>query len=151
MGSIGGADNGVGGVNNQVMYLRFITQFINEENKRETGLFNALEFVQYHELTTDEYEVTLKELYTWFKQNLDAPGWFAKPQGRWHENKARSWFKDSAKEHIQKVQEIIEILEKYNIVVERITSKTAPGHIVFQDEFQISAVPNSKTLIKKTV
>jgi|SRR5579863_110052 len=51
-----------------------------------------------------------------------------------------SWFKDSAKEHIKKIQDLIEIAEHYDIVIERIASKN-PGYIVFEDEYQVSAVP----------
>jgi hypothetical protein len=122
------------------VYLRFITQFIDESNRTQTGFFNAMDFVTRHRLTRDEDEVKLKDLYAWFKTNLDAPPWFVSPKGYRHETKALSWFKDSAKEHIGKVQEVMEVLERYDVKVERIWTKE-PGQIVFEDEFQISAVP----------
>ena len=122
------------------MYLRFITQFINEVDKPETGVFNAMHFIWEHKFTQDEDESKLKELYTWFKSNLDAPPWFSYPKGYPHESKALSWFKDSAKEHILKMQHVMEILERYGVRVNRIWTRE-PGQIVFEDEFQISAVP----------
>lgn len=122
------------------MYLRFTTQFIDEDNRTQTGFFKAMTFVIGHRLTRDEDEVILKELYSWFKANLGAPPWFVNPKGHSHETKALSWFKDSAREHIRKVQEVMEVLERYDVKVERIWTK-APGHIVFEDDFQISAVP----------
>jgi hypothetical protein len=48
-----------------------------------------------------------------------------------------SWFKYSAKEHIKKIQEFIEIAELYDIIIERVASKN-PGYIVFEDEYQVS-------------
>ena len=99
------------------MYLRFITQFINDDGKIERGLFNALAFIQHHELTSKEDASKLEAVYEWFKNNLDAPEWFTSPQYRMHEYYALSWFKDTAKEHILKVNEIIHILEKYDITV----------------------------------
>ncbi len=38
------------------------------------------------------------------------------------------------------MQELIEILEKYDLIVERLISKN-PGYIVYEDEYQVSAVP----------
>ena len=73
-----------------------------------------MKFVREHKLTLDEDELKLKELYLWFK--------------------------DSAKEHILKIHDSILILEKYNLIVERVTSKN-PGTIVYEDEFQISVIP----------
>ena len=129
------------------MYLRFITQFINEIGQKETGLFNALAFIRNNPETQFEDVAKLDELYNWFKENLDAPEWFTRPQYRMHEYHSLSWFKDTAKEHIIKMQEIIEVLEKYDIIVERVTSKK-PGSIFFEDKFQISAVsPNKKRVI----
>jgi hypothetical protein len=123
------------------LYLRFITQFINEVDKPEVGVFNAMHFIWEHRLTKDDDEAKLKELYAWFKSHLNAPPWFTNPKGYPHESKALSWFKDSSKEHILKMHEVMQVLEKYDIIVERLTSKAIPGTIVYEDEFQISAVP----------
>ena len=79
------------------MYIRFITQFINEKGQNKTGLFQAMGFIRDHQLTDDEDESKLKDLTSWFEENLDAPKWFANPEGRRHETKSLSWFKDTAK------------------------------------------------------
>jgi hypothetical protein len=100
-----------------------------------------MHFIWEHRLTKDDDEAKLKELYARFKSHLNAPPWFANPKGYPHKSKAFSWFKDSSKEHILKMHEVMQVLEKYDIVVERQTSKAVPGTIVYEDEFQISAVP----------
>jgi hypothetical protein len=130
------------------VYLRFITQFVNEDGQTQRGFFNALAYIQNHLSTSDEDKEKLDAIYRWFKENLDAPEWFKKPEYRQHEYHSISWFKDSAKEHILKIQEAMEILEKYDLIVERVTTKK-PGRIFFEDKYQISAVPFSKK--RKTV
>jgi hypothetical protein len=106
------------------MYLRFTTQFIDEDNRTQTGFFKAMNFVIRHKLTKDEDEANLKEQYAWLKSNLDAPPWFTDPKGYSHESNALSWFKDSAKEHIEKIQKAIAVLERYNVTAERIWKTT---------------------------
>ncbi|MFI5136427.1 MAG: hypothetical protein ACHQIM_01285, partial [Sphingobacteriales bacterium] len=80
------------------------------------------------------------ELSGWFNRNLEKPLRLSKGTSKYNANVSLSWFKDSAKEHIKKIQELIEIAEKYDIIIERIASKN-PGYIVFEDEYQVSAVP----------
>lgn len=123
------------------MYLRFTTQFINPYGELETGIFMALKYLRDdHSLTKDEDISKLKELSGWFNRNLDKPTRFSKGTSKLNADVSLSWFKDSAKEHIKKIQDLIEIAEQYDIVIDRIASKN-PGYIVFEDEYQVSAVP----------
>ncbi len=93
-----------------------------------------------HSLTKDEDVKKLKELSGWFNQNLEKPTRFSKGSSKNNADVSLSWFKDSAKEHISRIQDFIEIAQKYDILIERITSKN-PGYIVFEDEHPVSAVP----------
>ena len=52
------------------MYLRFITRFINEFDKPQTGLFHAAGFIREHRSTSDLDELLLGELRIWFKENF---------------------------------------------------------------------------------
>jgi hypothetical protein len=123
------------------VYLRFITQFINPYGELETGIFIALKFLRDdHFLTQDDDISELKKLSVWFNQNLEKPTRFSNGTSKYNADISLSWFKDSAKEHIKKIQEFIEIAERYDIIVERVASKN-PGYIVFEDEYQVSAVP----------
>ena len=123
------------------MYLRFTTQFINSYDELETGIFMALKFLRDdYSATQDEDKKKLKQLSVWFDKNLDKPTRFSNALNKSQANVSLSWFKDSAKEHIQKIHELVVILEKYDFVVERVASKN-PGYVVFEDEFQISAIP----------
>jgi len=123
------------------MYLRFTTQFINPYGDLETGIFMALKYLREdYPLTKDDDIQKLKELTLWFNQNLEKPKRFSNGTSKNNEDISLSWFKDSAKDHIKKMQEFIAIAETYDIIIERIASKN-PGYIVFEDEFQVSAVP----------
>ena len=122
------------------MYIRFITQFINEDHEPETSVFHALRFIAEDSLTQDEDANKLKVLNKWFNKNLDRPNKFSNASRHNPEAISLSWFKDSAKEHISRVYEIITILEKYHLVVERVISKN-PGYIIYEDDYQVSTIP----------
>ncbi|MCO5935601.1 hypothetical protein NAF17_08615 [Mucilaginibacter sp. RB4R14] len=122
------------------MYIRFITQFINEYGESHTGLFSALRFIREASSTQDEDVIKLKHIKDWFNENLEAPDRFSNANNKNPASISLSWFKDTAKEHIKKVYEIREVLNRYGIIVEVVTTKN-PGYIVFTDDYQVSAIP----------
>lgn len=122
------------------MYIRFITEFVNEYGETHTGIFSALRFVRELHLTQDEDVNTLTGLRAWFNNNLDAPDKFSNATNKNPEAVSLSWFKDSAKEHIKKIYEIRELLSKYGVVVDVVTTKK-PGYVIYEDDYQVSAIP----------
>jgi hypothetical protein len=123
------------------MYLRFTAQFINPYGELQTGVFMALKYLRDdYSLTKEEDIHKLKELTNWFNQNLEKPTRLSNGTSKYNADISLSWFKDSAKEHIKRIQEFIQIAGQYDLVVERVVSKK-PGYIVFEDEYQVSAVP----------
>lgn len=123
------------------MYLRFTTQFINPYGELETGIFMALKYLREdYSLTNDEDIIKLKGLTVWFGKNLEKPSRFSNGTSKHNAAISLSWFKDTASEHLKKMQEFIKIAEQYDMVVERIISKN-PGYVVYEDEYQVSAIP----------
>jgi hypothetical protein len=122
------------------LYIRFITEFINEYGETHTGIFSALRFVRELDFAQDEDVVVLKRLRKWFNENLEAPDKFSNAKNKNPESISLSWFKDSSKEHIKKIYEIREVLDKYGVVVEVVTTKN-PGYIIYEDDYQVSAIP----------
>jgi hypothetical protein len=122
------------------VYIRFTTEFVNEYGETHTGIFSALRFVREWSLTQDEDVQKLKELRSWFNVNLEAPSRFSNASNKSPAAVSLSWFKDTSKEHIKKIYEIREVLNKYGIIVEVVTTKN-PGYIVYEDDCQISAIP----------
>lgn len=80
----------------------------------------------------------------WFNENLQVPTKFSRSSSSRAENKAISWFKDSAEESISKMREVRDILEVHGIVVYMIRT-SRPGYIVYEDEIQIVAEPFADT------
>jgi hypothetical protein len=122
------------------MYIRFITQFENEYGEIETGVFHAAAFVRGNPDTFDYDVKSLESIKNWFNCNLEAPTKFSRSKKKYAEGISLSWFKNSAKEHIQRMYDIKSILEKYDILVE-IINHDRPGTIIYQDEYQVSAIP----------
>jgi hypothetical protein len=93
-------------------------------------------------LLSQQDEETLEDIRDWFNDNLSKPAKFtnAKPPHYRKRKNGISWFKASAKNHIGKIREIIAVLESYDVSV-RMIKTDRPGYVVYEDQFQIVAVP----------
>ncbi len=124
------------------MFLRFVTSDLDEESHQELGVFHAAGHLRDSGLLSQHDEQTLQEIRDWFSCNLKKPAKFtnAKPPHYRKRKNGISWFKASAQEHISKIREIIAILESYDVSV-RMIKTDRPGYVVYEDQFQIVAVP----------
>ena len=105
------------------------------------GIFMALKYLREdYSLTNDEDIIKLKELTIWFSKNLEKPARLSNGTSKHNANNSLSWFRDTASDHLKRMQSFIKIAEKYDIVIERMISKN-PGYVVYEDEHQVSAVP----------
>ena len=125
------------------MFIRFIAEFRNEDGEIETGVFQAAGFLRASNETYDYDKKQLLELKDWFNRYLEKPERFNKATRKNASNVALSWFKSSATEHLQKMYEIIHILDKYNIAVTVVKRKN-PGYIIYEDDYQVSTIPHGK-------
>jgi hypothetical protein len=55
-------------------------------------------------------------------------------------NKAISWFRHSADEHLNHVRELVAILQNHGIIVQLLKTDRV-GYVVYEDEYQIVAEP----------
>jgi hypothetical protein len=124
------------------MFLRFVTSDLDDESHQELGVFHAARDLRDSGLLSQHDEEILQEIRDWFNDNLDKPAKFtnAKPPHYRKRKNGISWFKPSAKEHIGKIRELIAILENHDISV-RMIKTDRPGYVVYEDQFQIVAVP----------
>ena len=123
-------------------YIRFVVPDIHRESGKELGVLHAvLRLRERGKLYAHEEEVH-DSARRWFKENLEKPTRFtaSKPPHYRKPNKAISWFKDSATEHISHIRDLVGILENHGIVVQMLTTDRV-GYVVFEDEFQIIAAP----------
>ncbi len=123
-------------------YLRFVVADIDEDSGKEVGVFQAAlrlredgKLLQHEE---ELHDVTRQ----WFNENLEKPTRFtaSKPPFYRKQNKAISWFKDTAKDHLTHVRDLVAILQNHGISV-RTLKTDRPGYVVYEDEYQMVAEP----------
>jgi len=126
------------------MYIRFVISEKDSDSHKRKGLFMALDDLLHGSELFDYEEKQAKALFQWFSNNLKKPDSFTTSKSHHPKNKAISWFKPTATEHIRKMREIIAILEAHDINVDIIKTDN-PGYVVYEDEFQITAEPFAET------
>jgi hypothetical protein len=128
------------------MYLRFVVADIDEDSERELGVFHAVGSLRDQEKLHAHEEELHDSIVQWFSDHLNKPTRFtaSKPPFYRKKNKAISWFKDTAHDHLVRIRELVAILEHHGISV-RMLKANRVGYIVYEDEFQIVAQPFADT------
>ncbi|TAL37171.1 MAG: hypothetical protein EPN97_05760 [Alphaproteobacteria bacterium] len=123
-----------------------MTSDIDPDSQREVGVFQSIFKLRDAGKLGIEEEKTLDTISRWFDKNLAKPTRFtaSKPPYYRKKSKAISWFKDSAGEHILRVNELIVILKRHGISV-RVVKAARVGYVTYEDEYQIVAEPFSDT------
>lgn len=130
------------------MFVRFVTNLVDRGSHERLGIIRSASFYQDEGDISPQDEEELDELFGWFADFLIVPNRFSRSSKKRHScydrstQKALSWFKDSAHLHIKKARDIAEILKRNNIQTEMFITKT-PGYVVYDDEYQVAAVPFS--------
>src|ERR1700682_4486565 len=123
-------------------YLRFVVADSHENSGKELGVFHAVlrlrEAGKLHE-HEDELHDTIRQ---WFNENLEKPTQFtaSKPPFYRKPNKAISWFKNTAKDHLAHIRDLVAILQNHGIAVQMLKTDRV-GYVVYEDEYQIVAEP----------
>ena len=123
-------------------YLRFVVADIDRDSMKELGVFHAVlrlrERGRLHAHEEELHDSTRK----WFNENLEKPNRFtaSKPPHYRKPNRAISWFKDTATEHLSHIRDLVQILENHGIAVQMLTTDRV-GYVVYEDEFQIVEEP----------
>lgn len=124
------------------MYIRFITSEVDPDSHCSAGVFAAAYRLRDEEALYDYEKPHIDELLAWFRENLKIPTRFtaSKPPYYRKKNKAISWFRETATEHIAKLREIIAVVENHGVAVQMIIAEN-PGYVVYEDEHQVVAEP----------
>ena len=126
------------------VYIRFVVHVKDEDSGKRQGIFQTLVVVREEGLLYN-YEVErVKEIHQWFNENLAKPNSFNRSSNPHALNKAISWFKDSAKEQIAYMRELVTILEGHGIEV-MVLQTERPGYIVYEDRHQVTTEPFTET------
>jgi hypothetical protein len=124
------------------MFLRFVTTELDDESHEQLGVFHAAGKLRVSGSLSQAEEILLQEIRDWFNINLEKPKRFTSAKLPYYRKRQNgiSWFKDSAREHIGKMHEMVALLKHHDVPV-RMIKTTRPGYVVYEDDFQIVAVP----------
>ncbi len=127
------------------MFVRFVVLLRDEDSQRLTGVFQAAYRLRDQGRLDNAEGRRFESLRRWFNEHLPVPVRFSRSRGRQAHRKAICWFKDDAVEHLGKIRELTALLERHGITTRRLWTDR-PGYIVYEDDFQIAAVPFRDTV-----
>jgi hypothetical protein len=126
-------------------YVRFVVGHKDEDSHVPQGIFQAAaRALEWKQITGTDAE-ELNGLRLWFSENLERPRSF----GRGKLSLGICWFKTGASEHISRIWEMVQVLERHGIYIQKIKTDK-PGYVVYEDDWQLVAEPFRKgTLPRK--
>ena len=125
-------------------YVRFVIGRKDEDSHVEQGIFQAAALAMEWRTITGSDADELKKLRWWFSDNLEKPTSFGRDKLRL----GICWFKTSATQHISRIWEMVQILERNGIYVKKIRTDQ-PGYVIYEDEWQLVAEPFRKGTIQR--
>lgn len=125
-------------------YVRFVIGRKDEDSNVEQGIFQAAAHaLEWQQITGSDAD-HLRELKEWFNENLEKPTSFGRDKLRL----GICWFNTTANEHISRIWEMVQILERNGIYVKKIRTDN-PGYVIYEDEWQLVAEPFRKGTIPR--
>ncbi|HEY6249935.1 MAG TPA: hypothetical protein VI685_08230 [Candidatus Angelobacter sp.] len=128
------------------MYLRFVVADIDEDSERKLGVFHAVRYLRDQGELYPHEEEWHDSIRQWFDENLERPTRFTASKRPFYrrKNKALSWFRDTAREHIRWIRGLVAILQNHGVPVEMLKANHV-GYVVYEDEYQVVAEPFADT------
>ena len=127
------------------MYLRFVVNDIDEDSGLERGIVQAMYLLWRAGRLAPHEEAWWADVRSWFNLELEKPERLARSRRPGAKQRAVSWFKSTATEHITRAREVAAILAQHD-VPSRMLRTERPGYIVYEDEFQVTAEPFRREL-----
>jgi len=127
-----------------VVFVRFVINDKDRDSGQRQGLFQAAKALRDAGVLSAKDHDRLEDIRGWFNEHLERPARLSLSSRANRKAQAISWFRDTATEHITKMREFQEVLERYGLSVQMIKAKRL-GYIRYEDEFQVVAYPFSDT------
>jgi hypothetical protein len=127
------------------MFLRFVTRSQDETSHRLEGVFNAAYRLRDHGRLGKDEARQVEVLFRWFNLHLPIPDRFCLVKGKQAHRQAICWFKAAAAGYVGKVRELVVLLERNGVPIRMLRTRR-PGYVVYEDAFQVAAVPFRDTL-----
>ncbi|MEJ2765942.1 hypothetical protein VV869_18470 [Photobacterium sp. MCCC 1A19761] len=118
------------------MYKRFVVDHVNRQSGVNQGILGAAYRLSREEKLNGSAKLELDSHLEWLEDAFVTPEIFDKPENL----KGVCWFKNSQVEIIDCVRTIVPLVEECGLAVTELTS-ASPGNIIYEDEFQIVAIP----------
>jgi hypothetical protein len=122
------------------MYVRFVTGQRNPKSDQPNGIFTALYQLKNQGELGDHEISWFRELEAWFNEHLARPQRLALSARPNTPERAITWLKLSATDHVKRMRELASLLEHKDIPCQELRTDR-PGYIVYEDEHQVAAVP----------
>lgn len=127
------------------MFVRFVVTERHEDSHQLMGVFQAAFRLRDRGLFSNTESRRFEKLREWFNEHLPVPSRFSRSRRSNAQYHAICWFKTDAVEHLGKIRELTEILERHGLKTRRLRT-TKPGYVVYEDAFQVVAAPFRDTV-----
>lgn len=118
------------------MFIRFVVGADGEESRWLDGIFTKAQSLKRRGRMLDYEAKRLEEIFDFFNDVLPVPP-FEENKNKWTSD-AVSWFRDSAKDIIPFMWDIVTILREHGVPI-RILRTGNPGKILYEDKWQVVA------------
>jgi len=119
------------------MFLRFAVKQIDEDSRRPQGVFTAAYDLLDSCRLAQEESSQLRNLLTWFEDNLPSP-----PE-EYYAGRAVFWFKAGSNESINRIWELVQILRLHDYHVE-VHKCRRLANVSYEDDYQVAAYPSER-------
>lgn len=117
------------------MYLRLCVLHKDPHTCQPLGVFIAAQHLQESGALTPQERLALQEVIRWFDRAMPAP-----PDSDRLDKRAIYWLKSDAEGLTRRLWELAQLLRSHGLMVEMVKT-TKPGYVVYEDRFQVAAVP----------
>jgi hypothetical protein len=137
-----GESGAAGQLNTEVepVYVRFVVTIRDARSGHQQGIFTALYALEREgQLAASELD-WFHSIEEWFNEHLTRPErltWSSRPNAP---QRAITWLKMSASEHVSRMRELVALLEHKDVPVEELRTEK-PGYVVYEVQHQVAAVP----------
>lgn len=123
------------------MYLRFVIRRIHPVSHVWAGIFRAAYELREGDALTEYEREQLDELLWWFEAHLPSPTNFRRCGRSVYRRDGVCWFKQEARTHLQQIWAMVSLLESNGVWIHLLKAQR-PGYVVYEDDWQIVAVPS---------
>ena len=126
------------------MFIRFVVHARDSDSQERQGIFQATGDLRDTGKLSDAERAWADAAFAWFNEHLPRPQSFTGSKRHNARARAVSWFRSTAREHLRQAQSLVALLEQQGVAVERLETDR-PGYVVYEDEFQVVALPFEST------